>query len=575
MNEKELIAKILKKAINELNIKITEEEIIKFIEIPPSVEMGDFAFPCFSLVSVFEEEPHEISLLIREKIGNEFPQERFDDIQTLGPYINFFVSRKNFAIQTIKDIQEKKEKFGKPETKEKNKIMVEFSQPNTHKAFHVGHIRGTSLGESISRILEFNGNKIIRANYSGDKGMHVAKWLWCYTKYHSKEKLRSDESWISSIYVDSIKKLKGNEKFQEEVDAINWTLESGKNKKLNQLWKKTRKLSIDSWKKIYQDLDVKFDVSFFESEMEKKAKEIVHELINKKIAVKHDGAIIINLKKYNFGVWVLLRKDSTVLYSAKDLALAELKFKKYKINRNIIVHGSEQALHFQQLFKTLELIGYKKEKSEDVNFNLVRLPSGKMSSRTGENILYSDFIKEILDFTKSEIKKRDSGISKNELEKRALKISIASIKYFMLKQNANKNIIFDKKEALNFEGDSGAYILYSYARAFSILNKMKNSKKKKNNDKEFFVNELDEKEISLIKYLALFPETVFNANKNLNPSLIANYSYKLSQKFNEFYHSCPVINSENESFRIQLVKSFLIVMENSLKLLGIKTLKKM
>ena len=567
-HEKELIIKILKKAISELGVKLKDEEISKVIEIPPNNELGDFAFPCFSLASKLKEAPHEIALEIREKIS--LIPEEFEDVEVLGPYINFFLNKKNLAENVLSKILSQKENYGKPEIKEKKKIMVEFSQPNTHKAFHVGHIRGTSLGESISRILEFCGNKIFRANYSGDTGAHVAKWLWCYTKFHSKEKLRDDEKWIASIYVDAVKRLKANEKLQEQIDAMNWALESKKNKKLNALWKKTRKLSIDSWKNIYKDLDVNFNLDFYESDMEKRAREISHELKDKKIAVKSDDAIIMNLKKFNLGVWILLRKDGTPLYSAKDLALAELKLKKYKADKYLVLVADEQRLHFEQLCKTLDLMKLAKRETYDfLTFGLVRLPTGKMSSRTGENILYSDFIKEISDFAKSEIKKRGFKTSKTELEKRALKISIASIKYSMLKQSPRKNIIFSKEEALNFEGDSGAYLLYSYARGKSILRKVKNPKK------AYSLVNLEEQEKNLIKTLSQFPEIVSNAEKNLSPALIANYSYKLSQNFNEFYHSCPVINSEKESFRIDLVKSFLIVLETALNLLGIGVVEKM
>ena len=567
---KEVIAKILKKALAELKVKLTEAEILKYIEIPPNMEMGDYAFPCFFLASKMQEAPHEIALEIREKIS-KIPEE-FEDIESNGPYVNFFVNRKNQIPEIINEILSKKEKYGKPESKEKSRTMIEFSQPNTHKAFHVGHIRGTSLGESLARILEFSGEKIIRANYSGDTGTHVAKWLWCYTKFHSKEKLRNDESWIAKIYVEAAKKYDDSEKNHKEVEVINWAMEGKKNPKLMQLWKKSRKFSIDSWKKIYKELNTKFDIHFFESEVEKRGKDIAYELREKKIAVKSDEAIIMNLKKYNLGVWVLLRKDGTVLYSAKDIALVEKKFSKFKIDKSIMIIGAAQSLHISQLLKTLELMKSENAKKNIfVPFAEVRLPSGKMSSRTGENILYSDFMKETLDLTKREIKKREARISKTELEKRALKISIAAIKYSMLKQSPNKNIIFSKEDALNFDGDSGAYLLYSYARAKSILKKAENHSEKKSN----YTEEIEDEEIKLAKMLALFPEIVGNAKKNLNPALIANYSYKIAQSFNEFYHACPVINSKNEDFRKKLVQSFAFTIKNSLDLLGIEVLEKM
>jgi len=469
----------------------------------------------------------------------------------------------------IEEVNKEKDKFGKTDLLKKEKIMIEFSQANTHKAFHVGHIRGTSLGESMARIMEFCGSKVIRANYEGDTGMHVAKWIWCYKKYHSKEKLRKDESWIASIYVDSVKRLAENEDLQEEVDVINKKLFEGKDKTLNALWKETRKLSLDSFEKIYKELNTHFDVYFFESKTEQPGKKIAEELLKKKIAIESDGAVIVDLKEYDLGVWVLLRKDKTVLYSAKDLALVEEKFKEFKINKSIYVIGAAQSLHMAQLFKTLELMKFKNAKDCDfLPFSEVRLPTGKMSSRTGENILYSDFIKEMTDYSKDEIQKRSPTIPKAELEERALKISIASIKYSMLKQNANKVIVFNKEEALNFEGDSGAYILYSYARASSIVKKAGKNKIGK-------IKKLENAEFELVKKILQFKEVVSSACQNKNPALIANYSYQLAQLFNEFYHACPVINSDNEFFRLSLVNSFRQVLKTSLFLLGIETIEEM
>lgn len=565
---KGLIINLLQKALKKKKFELKKEEIEKLLETPPSISMGDFSFPCFFLAQKFKQEPGQIALKLREEIGN--PSFDFDDIQTSGPYINFFVNRKEFARKILSEIKTKKEKFGKTNVG-KGKTMIEFSQPNTHKAFHVGHIRGTSLGESLSRILEFCGDKVIRANYQGDTGMHVAKWIWCYKKYHSGIKLKNDESWIASIYVDAVKRLSKNKKLQSEVEIINKKLGTKEDKELNSLWKKTRKISLDSLEKIYKDLNTHFDVYFFESEQEEKGVKIVDELLKKKIAKVSDEAVIINLKKYKLGVWVLLRKDRTVLYSTKDLALADEKFRKYKINKNIYVVANEQNHHLQQLFKTLELMEFKDaKKCKHVSYGMVRFPWGKMSSRTGENILYSDLIKEVIDYSKKEIKKRYLKISKKELEKRAFNISISAIQYSMLKQNPNRNIIFKKENALNFEGDTGPYIQYSYARASSILRKLK---RKENSSG---INNLEDKEFELVKKLSQFPEIVLDSYTNLNPSLIANYSYQLAQIFNEFYHACPVINSEEKKdFRIKLVKSFRQVLKNSLFLLGIETIEEM
>jgi len=558
---KQLIVDLLKK-----EIKLKPEEIQNLIEIPPSSEMGDYAFPCFSLSKILKKNPNQIAQDLKSKIKLS---KEIEKIETKGAYLNFFVNKNILCEKILKDILAKKDNYGKKEYKLKG--MIEFSQANTHKAFHVGHIRGTSLGESLARIAEFFGEKVIRANYQGDTGMHVAKWLWCYKKYHSKEKLKNDESWIASIYVDAIKKITNNPEFQKEVDELNKKLEDKKDKSLNELWKKTRKISLESFEKIYFQLNTHFDKYYFESQLEKEGKKIVNELLRKGIAKKSEGAVIVDLEKYNFGVWVLLRSDGTVLYPAKELALAKKKFKDYSLDWSFYVVGNEQDLHIKQLLKILELMKFKKKDIfYHISYGMVRLPTGKMSSRTGDNILYSDFIKEVTDHAKQNIKQRFPQISQIELDKRALTIAISAIKYSMLKQSPNKNIIFQKQEALNFEGDTGPYLLYSYARASSIIRKSKISPK--TNKK---ISKLENKETELCKKLSDFSKIAESSYKNLNPAIIANYSYQLSKLFNEFYHECPVINSENENFRILLVQCFRIILKNSLKLLGINVVERM
>ncbi len=556
---KENIASLLSE-----HISLEKGEIKNLIEVPPSQDFGDYAFPCFILSKILKKSPKEIAEILASKIKSS---KNIEKIEAKGPYVNFFINRKLMAEEILKI----NENYGRKK-KKKEKIMVEFSQANTHKAFHIGHLRGTSLGESIARILEFLGNKVIRVNYQGDTGMHVAKWLWCYLKYHKKEKLKEDERWIANIYVDAVRRLENDktEKLQKEVEEINRKLEKKEDKELNKLWECTRKISLKMFERIYKELDTKFDKYFFEREVEKRGKEIAKELLKKKIAKISEGAEIVDLKKFGLGVWILLRKDGTVLYSAKDLALAEKKFTDFKIDKSIYVVGAAQKLHFEQLMKTLEIMKFKNLKNiKIIHFQEVRFPHGKMSSRTGENILYSDFKSELIDYAKQEIKKRHPNIFKPILEKRALDIFISAIKYSMLKQDPNKNIIFIKEEAFNFEGNTGPYLLYSYARASSILKKAKKVKKKVKFSK------LTNQEIALIKKIFLFPEIVEKAGQSLNPSLIANYSHELAQLFNEFYHSCRVIGEKSEEFRLKLVDAFRICIKNALYLLGIKVLEEM
>ena len=529
------------------------------LEIPPESMLGDYAFPCFSLAKQFKKSPNEIALDLKKKLEKKFR------VETKGPYLNFFIDKTKFAKSVFSKVLKEKDKYGS-QKKWKEKIMIEFSQANTHKAFHVGHTRGTSLGESLSRILDFLGYKVMRVNYQGDTGMHVAKWLWYYTKFMNYEKFPKQdiEKWVASIYVEAVKKLDMHPEYQEEVDKINYLLENGKDKKLMDLWEKTRKLSLDAFEAIYRDLDTKFDHYFFEREMEKEGKKIAYELLKKKIAKVDEGATIVDLREYGLGVWVLLRKDGTVLYSAKDLALAKIKFEKFKIDKNIYVVGAAQRMHFYQLFKTLELMNFKNAKNcIYIPVSEVRLPTGKMSSRTGENIVYSEFRNEIMSYAISEIKKRHKGLSQKKIEKRALIISIGAVKFNMLKQDLNKTIIFDKTEAIRFEGDTGPYVQYAYARCSSILKGAKIGR--------FNADLFNETDFSVVKLIEQFPNVVEKAGEEYKPSLIANYLLDLAKTFNEFYTKNIVLKAEKDlrEARLALVFSTRQILRNGLYLLGI------
>ena len=512
-----------------------------------------------------KKNPAEVAAHLKDVILKKLPKE-IERLETKGPYLNFYTDKNILAKEIIKI----NNNYGKQKLNNE-KIMIEYSQPNTHKAFHVGHIRGTSLGESLARIFEFTGNKTVRANYSGDTGMHIAKWIWCYLNFHSKEPLKDDESWIAGIYVDSVKRLAENEDLQEQVNEINRKIESKSDKEINKLWKKTKELSVKSWDNIYKELNTKFDRHYFESELEQSGKEIAKDLEKKGLAKISEEALIMDLKKYNLGIWVLLRKDGTVLYSAKDLALAKQKIQDQNLDRYIIITGDEQNMYFQQLFKTLDLMDMpKKDKFKHIGFGMVRLPHGKMSSRTGDNILYSNFKEELVEFAKKGILEKWPKISKKELEQRALKITIATMKYSMLSQDSNKNIIFDKEQALNFEGNTGPYLQYSYARASSIIKKAKTQISNKAK-----IPELSKSEISLLTQIDRFPETIQKAAFHMNPALIVNYAYDLAKTFNEFYHQNKVIGSKEEAFRFKLVNVFKITLKNSLYLLGIETMEEM
>ena len=558
-----------------------QEEIIKLLkkhtklkdvklEVPPNPDLGDYAFPCFYLSKKLKKNPNIIAQDLADKLH---PPKQIKKILSIGPYLNFYIDKQHLAESTIKDILKQKSKYGSNNIGISQRVMVEFSQANTHKAFHVGHVRGTSIGESLARIFEFLNYKVLRANFQGDTGAHVAKWLWSYLKHHKGESppKKEIEKWIAKIYVDAVKKLADNSDLQKEVDEINYKLEHHKDKAITSLWKKSRQWSLNEFEKIYTQLNTHFDHYFFEREMEAPGKKIVEKMLSKHMAKESDKAIIMDLEKYKLGKWVLIRRDGTTLYSTKDLALAEIKFRKYKIKKSIHVVGAAQSLHFQQLFKTLELLKFPQAKDcHHLSFTEVRLPSGKMSSRTGKNVLYSDMLNEALQQTSKETKKRNPKWNKKKIEKKAIEITIAAIKFAMLSQDPNKQITFDPKKEIQFEGNTGPYIQYTYARLSSILSKARPSK--------FSPERLETREEqALISKLYQFPTMVEKSADEYKPSLITNYLLDLARLTNEFYHKNQILKAEKETkaARIALISATAQVIKNGLTLLGITTLKSM
>ncbi len=573
-DEKEVIAELVLKQLKHPALK--KEDILKVIEIPPSPELGDYAFPCFILAKEMKKSPAGIATELAAKIGKKLSV-GIEKIGAAGPYLNFFLDKKILVESAVSRILKEKEKFGKAKEAKKGKVMVEFCHANTHKAFHIGHTRNISLGESISRILESRGIKVIRANYQGDIGMHVAKTLWGMLnlkKLGLQEPENEKGRWLGIVYAKASQAAK-DEKTAEEINKINQQLYSG-DKKLNDLWKKTRKWSIDYFEKvIYPDFYAKFDRFYFESEVEQEGVKIAKKLLEDKIAKLSEGAIIMDFEKQGLGVFILLKSDGTPLYSTKDLELAELQDKEYAPGRILHIVASEQNLYFSQLIKTVQSYNKKlADKEEHISYELVILPTGKMASREGNVILYDDTLEEIKRLVKAEITGRDKGINSTELEKRAKKISLGAIKYSMLKQSPNKTIVFNEEEITRFEGDTGPYLQYSYARASSILKKAKISE---SSIKSIKISSLEFHEIELAKKLYQFPDVAEGACRQLNPSSIANYAFELAKLFNEFYHSCPVIHSDKETQkqRLALVQSFRIVMKNALWLLGMDAIEEM
>jgi len=544
MDFKEEIIKSLKKEI--------KQEIT--LEIPPDNNLGDFAFPCFSLAKIYKKNPNEISLELSKKIKS-----KYFSVVANGSYLNFFLNKEIFSELTLKDIlKEKKINYGKNKT-----IAIDMSSPNIAKPFGIGHLRSTIIGNSLANIFSELGYKIIKINYLGDWGTQFGKIIAGYKKFGNEKELKKDPiNHLLDIYVKANK-----EEYEDEARLWFKRLEQG-DKEALKLWKKFRDLSLIEFNKIYKTLNIKFDFISGESLYNKKTKEVVNVLNKKNLIKESDGALIINLEKYDLGVCLIQKKDDTTLYSTRDMAAAIDRYKKYKFSKMIYEVGSEQKLHFKQVFKVLELIGYDWAKNcVHVDHGLYLGKDGKkFATRKGKTVFMKDVINETIELAKQIIEKKNPKL-KNK-EEIARKIAVSAIFYGDLKNNRINDIIFDIEKFLDFEGDTGPYLLYSYVRANSIL-------KKANKANKFKIKNISEKEFLLIKKLSQFNDVLINSSEHMSPSILANYIFDLAQLFNEFYHSSQVIGSEKEDFLINLVLAFKNTIGKCLNLLGIETIEKM
>ena len=553
----ELIALLVK------STKLKREEVENLISIPPDAKLGDFAFPCFKL----GEKPKEAAEKLKEKI--KLPS-FISKTEVVGPYLNFFYNQTTLTKEVLTQIYKEKESYGKLKGS-KETVMIEFFHANTHKGVHIGHLRNISLGAAIANIHEATGDKVIRVNYQGDIGPHVAKCLWGYLNFKEKEPKEHKGIWLGKLYAKASQKAKTSKKIEEEINELNTQIYLEK-PDIKSIWKKTRKWCLEDFDYFYKQFGVKYDHLYFESEAAPEGKKVFNDLLKKKVAKKSDGAVIVDLTEDKLDVYVGITSQGNPTYQGKELGLANLKQKDFKFNRSVHVVGSEQELFFKQIFRTYELMkSPMANKSKHVSYGLVMLPEGKMSSRDGTMILYHNLFTKLMELSTKEIEKRHKELSKKEIEERAQIITFGALKYSMIARENQKNLIFDWEKALDFEGDTGPYIQYAHARCASILRKAD----EKVNSKVHYESLNSEHEKKVIVHLEKFSENILTAK--YKPYILAKYLLDLAQYFNEFYHHCPVITDLTEVMhaRVLLVTAVKQVLSNGLNLLGIQAPERM
>ncbi len=559
-NMKEIVVMVLEK---ELKGKLKTDEIENFVEIPPNSELGDYAFPCFSLAKIEKKSPLMIAESLVESIRKTGLPKEISGLSSKAGYVNFFIDKKIIAESVLKKVFEKD--FGKG--KQSILIMIDYSAPNVAKHFGIHNLRSTLIGHALYNILELAGNKVFSTNYLGDWGTQFGKLIVAFNEWGDAKKLKSIE-YLNMLYVkfhDECDKSEMHKReFEEKARSEFKKLEDGDKKNLK-LWKKFLDISIKEFERVYKILDIGFDEIRSESFYRDKIDEVVKKLAFEGILEDSEGARVVKIAE-NQPPCIIKKSDEASTYATRDLAAIFDRFRKNP-DKILYVVDLRQSLHLEQVFAVAEKLGIDKNKLIHIKFGLMKFKDEEMSTRKGKVILFEELLRRAEGEILTIIEEKNPKLKNREKVARA--VALSGIIFTDLQQDRIHDVIFDWKQALSFEGKSGPYILYTYARASSVLRK---AGKKKRNMK---IVDLKDSEIKLLKSLGEFPNIVESAAKNYAPHIVAEYTYELAQSFNEFYHSCPVIGSKEEGFRLKLVEAFKIVMKKSLNLLGIKEVEEM
>lgn len=706
MNYRDELTELLATVLRAPPFSLTNvPDVASLLTIPKDTSHGDWAFPTFIVAKELKKAPPQVANDLIAALRTQLAKAPFiSRVQAVGPYVNFVINKGALASTLIPSIISGE--FLARRTSTNERVMIEYSQPNTHKAFHVGHIRCAALGDSITRIFEWSGFTTVPVNYIGDEGTHVAKCLWyLQTFFHGEPPLQNRGEFLGILYTKATELLDlnsltraavpgvvaakivsavqhpkeprlsvvelltttgartvvtGAKGFKpgdvvpyapvgveingkvvgtvtrheiessgmmlserelglsedndtvpvlppsselgapvveiyriegavpegksvlgllaeraKEVSAVLKEMESGEGP-VHDLWKKTKQWSMDEFHQIYAWLDCRFDHYFFESECGDESRQLVREYQERGVFVESDGAIGANLREWNLGFCVLIKRDGTMMYAARDLALARQKFDGFKIDRSIYVVDSAQTFHFQQVFKCLDLMGFKQVKHcYHLPYAQVVRPDGKMSSRKGNVILFSQLRERLISKITSEfLEKYRHDWSDDEISTAAHRIALATMRYGMLNQDHGSLIVFDLDAWTARTGNTGPYMMYAYARTRSILRELGEIDR----SRTLWSLLTHENEADLITFLGQYHATVQRAREEYLPLVICVYLYELSKKFNRMYQTCSVINAETPELRAAragLVEATGLVLQHGLALLGISTIERM
>jgi len=548
-------------------VDLDPSEIVNLLETPPESEYGDYAFPCYMLAKKLKKAPPLIAVDIAEKLSGENGL-FWSKVEPKGPYLNFYLAPAAYGREVLQQIWDRGDKYGHANLGLGRNVPIDYSSPNIAKPFGVGHIRSTVIGHSLYLIYRALGYNSIGVNHLGDWGTQFGKLIVAYERWGEEEKLEADPvDYLYKLYVKFHQEADQDPELDDEARSWFKRLEGG-DKEAVSYWSRFRRLSLENYALIYDLLGIEFEHYHGESHYNEMLDPVIELVKEKGIARESEGALIVDLEPHGLPPVMLRKKDGATLYITRDLAAAIYRHDTFDFALSLYVVGAEQVLHFQQLFKILELMGFDWARNcVHVPFGLIRFKEGRMSTRAGKIILLEEVLQRSIDMAREIIEEKNPDLA--DKERAAKAVGLGAVRFGDLSNDRIKNIEFDWEKVLDFSGETAAYIQYAHARICSILRKAGEEKKHWDNSAAKLL--VKEEETALIKTLAMLPDKIIASAENYKPSILARYLIDVAREFNRFYHNCPVLSSEGElqHGRLLLISATRQVIANGLALLGI------
>ena len=562
---KKLISESIKSEIEDLTL----EEITALIEVPPNKEMGDYAFPCFKLAKIFRKAPNAIAEDLAGKIQ---PTDDINKIINLGGYVNFFVNKESLAKKVINQVLSEKENYGKSEFGKGKTVVVEYSSPNIAKPFHIGHVRTTVIGNALSKIYQSQGYHVEKLNHLGDYGTQFGKLIVAYKLWGDKQAVEKDPiKELLKLYIRFHDEAETKPEMEDEAREWFTKLENG-DEEAKDLWQWFRDESLKEFSRVYKLLDIEFDSYVGESFYSDKMPAVIEELKEKNLLEESDGAMIVNLEDSKLPPALIQKRDGSTLYLTRDLASAFYRKKVYDFDKSIYVVGAQQELHFKQCFEIIKRMGYDWYKDMiHVQFGMVALEEGTMSTRKGRVVFLEDVLNQAIDRTRQIIEEKNPEAE--NIDEVAKAVGVGAVVFQELSNSRIKDYTFSWDRTLSFEGETGPYVQYTHARCCAVLRKADQPVSADINYELLS----DQDAADVLSVLENFNKSLMTAMKKNEPHIVTRFVLDLAQAFNKFYHNSPILvdDADLRAARLALVEATRQTIENALKILGMKAPQKM